>query len=213
MWYQNKLGLRGPLDDVGNFLFFEIPSAPDTVNPLLGEMLEPFKNSSVPRDLEMAQIRFRCKDADLKGIWIDCSNLLIKALLDEKNWLSHLISNLGWKEEDTTVNGFFGDKTGKQQQIDAIKNANKIYAPSGQEIPKEEAIKLTEQGGKFFSRNLLRKTTSASRKMTLVFASQKRKQYSQLQTQTWFSEQLSTKFFMPYSHSLTRMRLLLEKRR
>jgi hypothetical protein len=81
-------------------------------------------------------------DGQLSRLMIAANGGLLKA-----NDIKQGISNLGWKEEETTVNGFFGDKSGKQQQIDAIKNANKIYAPSGQEIPKEEAIKLAEQGG------------------------------------------------------------------
>ena len=37
----------------------------------------------------------------------------------------------GWKEEDCTVNGFFGDEGGKAQQMDMVKQSNKIFGPDG----------------------------------------------------------------------------------
>ena len=53
----------------------------------------------------------------------------------------------GWKEEDCTVNGFFGDEGGKAQQMDMIKQSNRIFGPDGTEIPKDVALKLTAAGG------------------------------------------------------------------
>ena len=111
MWYQNKLGLRGPSDDSQNFSFFEIPSAPDTCHSTLNEMIEQFKNSSPPALLDMAQLRFRCFEDERRGLWIDCSNLIIKALLDEKVWFTHLLKNLRWhvelgqKQKEVTIEG------------------------------------------------------------------------------------------------------------
>jgi hypothetical protein len=52
-----------------------------------------------------------------------------------------------WKEEDCIVNGFFGDAGGKAQQIDMVRQSNRIFAPDGREIPKEEALKLVAAGG------------------------------------------------------------------
>ena len=53
----------------------------------------------------------------------------------------------GWKEEDCTVNGFFGDEGGKAQQMDMVKQSNRIFGPDGTEIPKEIALKLVAAGG------------------------------------------------------------------
>ena len=53
----------------------------------------------------------------------------------------------GWKQEDCIVNGFFGDAGGKSQQMDMVKQSNKIFAPDGTEIPKNIALQLVAQGG------------------------------------------------------------------
>ncbi len=52
-----------------------------------------------------------------------------------------------WKEEDCVVNGFFGDAGGKAQQMDMVRQSNRIFAPDGREIPKEIALKLVAAGG------------------------------------------------------------------
>jgi hypothetical protein len=67
-------------------------------------------------------------------------------LIKAKN-LKQGIKNNKWKEEDCIVNGFFGDSGGKQQQLDMVKESNKIFAPDGREVPKEEAIRLVAAGG------------------------------------------------------------------
>mgnify|MGYP001565048790 CR=1 FL=1 len=111
MWFERKLGLRGPSENAETFPFFEIPAAPDTAHAVIKEMLEQFKNSSPPSCFEMAQLRFRCRESELRGLWIDCSNIMIKELLDEKIWLTHLVKNLGWfvelgqKQKEVSLTG------------------------------------------------------------------------------------------------------------
>ena len=69
MWFEHKLGLRGASENGGSeFPFFEIPAAPDTSNARINEMLEPFRNSSVPKFLDMAQLRFRAGPSGQQGL-------------------------------------------------------------------------------------------------------------------------------------------------
>jgi hypothetical protein len=67
-------------------------------------------------------------------------------LIKAKN-IKEGIKNNGWKEEDCVVNGFFGDEGGKSQQMDMVRQSNRIFAPNGTEIPKEVALKLVAAGG------------------------------------------------------------------
>lgn len=53
----------------------------------------------------------------------------------------------GWREEDCIVNGFFGDSIGKSQQMDMVKQSNKIFGPDGTQIPKNVALQLVAAGG------------------------------------------------------------------
>lgn len=81
-------------------------------------------------------------DGQLSRLMVAANGGLIKA----KN-LKQGIKNNKWKEEDCIVNGFFGDAGGKAQQIDMVRQSNRIFAPDGREIPKEEALKLVAAGG------------------------------------------------------------------
>jgi hypothetical protein len=84
----------------------------------------------------------KLSDGQLSRLMMAANGGLIKA----RN-IKQGIKNNGWKEEDCTVNGFFGDEGGKSQQMDMVRQSNKIFAPDGTEIPKEIALKLVAQGG------------------------------------------------------------------
>jgi hypothetical protein len=84
----------------------------------------------------------KLSDGQLSRLMMAANGGLIKA----RN-IKQGIKNNGWKEEDCTVNGFFGDEGGKAQQMDMVRQSNKIFAPNGKEIPKEVALKLVAQGG------------------------------------------------------------------
>ena len=81
-------------------------------------------------------------DGQLSRLMVAANGGLIKA----KN-LKQGIKNNKWKEEDCIVNGFFGDAGGKAQQMDMVRQSNRIFAPDGKEIPKDEALKLVTAGG------------------------------------------------------------------
>jgi hypothetical protein len=84
----------------------------------------------------------KLSDGQLSRLMMAANGGLIKA----RN-IKEGIKNNGWKEEDCTVNGFFGDEGGKAQQMDMVRQSNRIFAPNGKEIPKEVALKLVAQGG------------------------------------------------------------------
>ncbi len=81
-------------------------------------------------------------DGQLSRLMVAANGGLIKA----RN-LKQGIKNNNWIEEDCIVNGFFGDVKGKSQQLDMVRQSNKIFAPDGKEIPKEDALRLVEAGG------------------------------------------------------------------
>ena len=84
----------------------------------------------------------KLSDGQLSRLMMAANGGLIKA-----RKIREAIKANGWKEEDCTVNGFFGDEGGKAQQMDMIKQSNKIFGPDGTEIPKDIALKLTAAGG------------------------------------------------------------------
>ena len=84
----------------------------------------------------------KLSDGQLSRLMVAANGGLIKA----KN-LKQGIKNNKWKEEDCIVNGFFGDAGGKAQQLDMVRQSNKIFAPDGREVPKDEAIRLVAAGG------------------------------------------------------------------
>ena len=84
----------------------------------------------------------KLSDGQLSRLMMAANGGLIKA----KN-IKEGIKNNGWKEEDCVVNGFFGDEGGKSQQMDMVRQSNRIFAPNGTEIPKEVALKLVAAGG------------------------------------------------------------------
>jgi hypothetical protein len=84
----------------------------------------------------------KLSDGQLSRLMMAANGGLIKARKIREG-----IKANGWKEEDCTVNGFFGDEGGKSQQMDMIKQSNKIFGPDGTEIPKDVALKLTAAGG------------------------------------------------------------------
>lgn len=81
-------------------------------------------------------------DGQLSRLMMAANGGLIKA----RNIREAIKANK-WKEEDCIVNGFFGDEGGKNQQLDMVRQSNKIFGPNGTEIPKEVALKLVAQGG------------------------------------------------------------------
>lgn len=81
-------------------------------------------------------------DGQLSRLMMAANGGLIKARKIKEG-----IKANGWKEEDCIVNGFFGDAGGKAQQMDMVRQSNRIFAPDGREIPKEEALKLVAAGG------------------------------------------------------------------
>ena len=84
----------------------------------------------------------KLSDGQLSRLMMAANGGLIKARKIREG-----IKANGWKEEDCTVNGFFGDEGGKSQQMDMIKQSNRIFGPDGTEIPKDVALKLTAAGG------------------------------------------------------------------
>jgi hypothetical protein len=84
----------------------------------------------------------KLSDGQLSRLMMAANGGLIKA-----RKIREAIKANGWKEEDCTVNGFFGDEGGKSQQMDMIKQSNRIFGPDGTEIPKDVALKLTAAGG------------------------------------------------------------------
>lgn len=84
----------------------------------------------------------KLSDGQLSRLMMAANGGLIKA----RNIKQGIKSN-GWKEQDCVVNGFFGDEGGKAQQMDMVRQSNRIFAPNGKEIPKEVALKLVSQGG------------------------------------------------------------------
>lgn len=81
-------------------------------------------------------------DGQLSRLMMAANGGLIKA----RNIREGIKANK-WKQEDCIVNGFFGDEGGKAQQMDMVRQSNKIFGPDGTEIPKEVALKLVAQGG------------------------------------------------------------------
>lgn len=84
----------------------------------------------------------KLSDGQLSRLMVAANGGLLKAKAIKQG-----IKNNKWKEEDCIVNGFFGDAGGKSQQMDMVRQSNRIFAPDGREIPKEEALKLVAAGG------------------------------------------------------------------
>jgi len=84
----------------------------------------------------------KLSDGQLSRLMVAANGGLLKAKAIKQG-----IKNNKWKEEDCIVNGFFGDAGGKAQQMDMVRQSNRIFAPNGREIPKEEALKLVAAGG------------------------------------------------------------------
>lgn len=84
----------------------------------------------------------KLSDGQLSRLMMAANGGLIKAKKIQEG-----IKANGWKQEDCTVNGFFGDTSGKSQQADMVRQSNKIFGPDGTEIPKNIALKLVAQGG------------------------------------------------------------------
>jgi hypothetical protein len=81
-------------------------------------------------------------DGQLSRLMIAANGGLIKARKIKEG-----IAANGWREEDCIVNGFFGDAGGKSQQMDMVRQSNKIFGPDGTEVPKNIALKLVAAGG------------------------------------------------------------------
>ena len=81
-------------------------------------------------------------DGQLSRLMMAANGGLIKARKIKEG-----IKANGWREEDCIVNGFFGDAGGKAQQMDMVKQSNKIFGPDGTEIPKNIALQLVAMGG------------------------------------------------------------------
>lgn len=97
MWFENKLGIRGPTKNNDfKFDFFEMKN-PDTAHPGIIEMMSFFRNDPLPESL--AQIRFRFHpQSGNAGIWLDIANESIKNLLEEESWIRRLLKN-NWSLE------------------------------------------------------------------------------------------------------------------
>lgn len=81
-------------------------------------------------------------DGQLSRLMMAANGGLIKA-----RKIREAIKANGWREEDCIVNGFFGDATGKSQQMDMVRQSNRIFGPDGTEIPKNIALQLVAAGG------------------------------------------------------------------
>ena len=84
----------------------------------------------------------KLSDGQLSRLMVAANGGLIKAKKIKEG-----IQANGWKEEDCTINGFFGDEGGKSQQADMVRQSNKIFGPDGTEIPKNIALQLVAAGG------------------------------------------------------------------
>jgi hypothetical protein len=84
----------------------------------------------------------KLSDGQLSRLMMAANGGLIKARKVKEG-----IAANGWKEEECVVNGFFGDAGGKSQQMDMVKQSNKIFGPDGTEIPKNIALQLVAAGG------------------------------------------------------------------
>ena len=104
----------------------------------------PSVNAKQLRDFKIAgKGKFaKLSDGQLSRLMMAANGGLIKAKKIQEG-----IKANGWKQEDCTVNGFFGDTSGKAQQADMVRQSNKIFGPDGTEIPKNIALKLVAQGG------------------------------------------------------------------
>ncbi len=92
MWNGSALGIRGRSQGDESFDFHPVHD-PDSANPIIAKMMLRFEQ--LKPDIPLAQIRFRCGNGGIKGIWIDTSNEQIKTLLEEQNFLKTLMAD-GW---------------------------------------------------------------------------------------------------------------------
>lgn len=87
MWREGSLGIRGASESD----FHEIRD-PDSASAGILRMMKALNADPAP--LPLAQLRFREGPGGLCGLWIDCSNESIKALLDEREWIGR------WQAQD-----------------------------------------------------------------------------------------------------------------
>jgi hypothetical protein len=81
-------------------------------------------------------------DGQLSRLMMAANGGLIKARKVKEG-----ITANGWNAKDCIVNGFFGDAGGKSQQMDMVRQSNRIFGPDGTEIPKNIALQLVAAGG------------------------------------------------------------------
>jgi hypothetical protein len=96
LWNGQALGIYGPREgNDANHPFVPIID-PDTASPDIREMMRDFIELACP--CELVSVRFRAGEGGLRGIWLDTSNLNIKALLDDGAWLRAVLAR-GWSVE------------------------------------------------------------------------------------------------------------------
>jgi tRNA/tmRNA/rRNA uracil-C5-methylase (TrmA/RlmC/RlmD family) len=92
MWKDGLIGIRDEQDN-----FTEIRE-PDSAHPRIRGMMNLMLQDPLP--VSRAGLRFRYStQEDLCGLWIDCSNEDIKALKDEKEWLTRSLAKRRWVVE------------------------------------------------------------------------------------------------------------------
>lgn len=107
----------------------------DKVPSVSAKQLREFKESGKGKFDDLS-------DGQLSRLMMAANGGLIKARKIREG-----IKANGWKQEDCIVNGFFGDMGGKSQQMDMVRQSNKIFGPDGTEIPKNIALQLVTAGG------------------------------------------------------------------
>jgi len=152
MWNGTQLGIRGRSQGEESYDFHPIHN-PDSVNPLIAEMMKTFEERK-PK-LSLAQIRFRTGVGGIKGIWIDAANEQIKALLYEEKFLRSLMDD-GWVVEMGQKHKALIQKEGRLG-LDLAPALNWLssYDKNNAEIPLKSCISLFSQPGPETNRALI----------------------------------------------------------
>jgi len=158
MWNSKTLGIRGPSREDGTFSFWAI-QRPDTVSPLINEMMQEF--TATPPPLQLAQIRFRegisRNGEKIKGLWIDTANESIRDLLNEEVWLRSFLDQgwiieIGQKKKEVVCSA-------GEEGVELQKCTGRVWLPSydlnNKEIPIDSYISLFSQPGPETNRALI----------------------------------------------------------
>lgn len=153
MWFESKLGVRGPNQADLSFQFFPIKN-PDTPSAGILKMLDSFERHPLP--VAIAQLRFREGFKGELGLWIDSSNESLRDLLHAGTEWLEWTKEQGWSVEVGQKHKQIVHSQDKGWHLDPA--VPRCWLPSfdvnNEPIPAESLISLFSQPGPEVNRAL-----------------------------------------------------------